>query len=447
MPILKYTTVHTTPKAHLKYILNPDKNEELKFASVINTSTDYELAYEDFKELFERFDDEDFNCPDKSGKKQHIRIHSYVQSFDGTVTAKQAHEIGVKWVKEMFGENRPVVISTHINTGHIHNHIAVCPYDTEDNRWLANKKSLALGRHISDKISREMGVSVIENPCRKNNMTYAEWLARRTNTSWKVKMADDIDVMILSGDVTDINSLIEKMRRNGHIFTDVEKLIAKPKYVKYGCRFSKLGYGYSREMLENRIANKEYEMLGRKFGDYFGIQIEMGVYLKIIQYEIYRASPQKTEKNKYYDLCKSCELLCYLSENNIHSKKKFEEVVNSLDQREKALAQTVKWNSMGGSYSIHDFDNVCRNREKNIAKLAAVREKKKKAAEFYTRFLNIMESDYERILRKEKAKREIELYRQGYEITPDGKPYIDNEYEQSILQPQKQNAEYGGGLR
>ncbi len=69
MPILKYTAVHTTPKAHLKYILNPNKNKDLKYSSAINTSTDYEIAYENFKELFEVFGGERFDISEKAAVK------------------------------------------------------------------------------------------------------------------------------------------------------------------------------------------------------------------------------------------------------------------------------------------------------------------------------------------------------------------------------------------
>lgn len=218
MAILKYTAVHTTPKAHLKYILNPNKNEDLKYASALNTSTDYELAYEDFKENYEHFGGESFNSSEKRGGKKHVRIHSYIQSFNDDISPYKAHMIGIEWVHKMFGENRPVVISTHVNTGHIHNHIAVCPYDTDGKRWLANKKTLALGRQISDKIIKAQGLSVIENPCRKNTLSYAEWLAKNNGTSWKTKMADDIDRFIISKNVTDINLLIWKMKSEGYFF-------------------------------------------------------------------------------------------------------------------------------------------------------------------------------------------------------------------------------------
>ena len=124
MAIIKYNAVHVTPKAHLRYILNPDKNEELKYVTGICCNSDLDAVYEDFKELYEIYDSEKFNLRKAKDGKNHIRIHSYIQSFAaGEVTAEQAHQIGIDWCKAMFGEDRPVIISTHINTDHVHNHM------------------------------------------------------------------------------------------------------------------------------------------------------------------------------------------------------------------------------------------------------------------------------------------------------------------------------------
>ena len=100
-------------------------------------------------------------------------------------------------------------------------------------------------------------------------MSYAEWLAVRNGTSWKIKMADNIDRYILDPTVTDIDSLIEKMKSEGYIFTNEKRLIAKPKGVKYGCCTKNIGFGYSREMLEYRINNKAFEMSVRAWKKVF----------------------------------------------------------------------------------------------------------------------------------------------------------------------------------
>ena len=54
MAYVKHTAIHTTPKAHLKYILNPDKNEKMKYVTGICCGDDLETAYDNFKEIFEK---------------------------------------------------------------------------------------------------------------------------------------------------------------------------------------------------------------------------------------------------------------------------------------------------------------------------------------------------------------------------------------------------------
>lgn len=434
MAILKYTAVHTTPKMHLKYILNPHKNEDLKYASALNTSTDYELAYEDFKEIYEHFGGESFNTSEKSRGKNHVRIHSYIQSFNDDISPQKAHMIGVEWAHEMFGENRLVIISTHVNTGHIHNHIAVCPYDMDGKRWLANKKTLALGRQISDKIAKAQGLSVIENPRRKNTLSYAEWLAKNNGTSWKSKMADDIDRFIISKNVTDINSLICQMKNKGYIFTDENKLIAKPTNVKYGCRFDRLGLGYSRKMLQLRIENKSLEMVGKKISRYRGFQIDVAVCFRQTQYDFYRIKDSGNYKTSYSELKRSAELLTFIC-NNIHSESEFADYVNYLDSREKELSKIIEYSDYGGIYNGSAFEAVVKNREKNKLELDKIKTEKHIAAAHYKTYLTFMESNYDRLLKQEKIKREIELYRQGYEISADGKPYKD--FNETILRMSK----------
>ena len=144
MAYVKHTAIHTTPKSHLKYILNPEKNEKMKYVTGICCGDDPETAYDNFKEIFEKYNDENFdNCEtSKNGGKRNIRIHSYTQSFDSSVPPEKAHRIGVEWAKKVFGENRPIIISTHSNTDHCHNHIAVCPYDLDGIRWHSNRKTL-----------------------------------------------------------------------------------------------------------------------------------------------------------------------------------------------------------------------------------------------------------------------------------------------------------------
>ena len=319
MAYVKHTAIHTTPKAHLKYILNPEKNEKMKYVTGICCGDDLETAYDNFKEIFEKYNDEDFdNCGTslKSGKRN-IRIHSYTQSFDSSVSPEEAHRRGVEWAKKVFGENRPIIVRTHSNTDHCHNHIAVCPYDLDGIRWHSNYKTLQFVRKRSDEICLEHNLDIIRNPRKKSTISYKEHDASKKGYSWKVKMADTIDRLIHSDDVTDIYSLIEKMKECGYTFTNESRMIAKPKGVKYGCCISKLGFGYSYQMLIQRINNKQNEFVGRTISAFIGFQVAIAVGLRERQFDIYRS--QSVHMPTYAEVKKSFEVLNFIHSNHIHS--------------------------------------------------------------------------------------------------------------------------------
>lgn len=319
MAYVKHTAIHTTPKAHLKYILNPEKNEKMKYVTGICCGDDLETAYDNFKEIFEKYNDENFdNCgtSQKSGKRN-IRIHSYTQSFDSGVSAEEAHRIGVEWAKKVFGENRPIIVSTHSNTDHCHNHIAVCPYDLDGIRWHSNRKTLDFVRKRSDEICLEHDLDIIRNPKKKSTISYKEHDARKKGYSWKIQMADTIDRLILKNDVTDVFSLIEKMRECGYTFTNENRLIAKPRGVKYGCSIAKLGFGYSYQMLMERISNKQNEFVGRKISAFVVFQVELAVSIREKQYEVYRA--HVIHYPTYAEVKRSFEALNFIHSNHIHS--------------------------------------------------------------------------------------------------------------------------------
>ena len=334
MAYVKHTAIHTTPKAHLKYILNPDKNEEMKYVTGICCGDDLETAYDNFKEIFEKYNTEKFDDCELSKKsgKRHIRIHSYTQSFDSSVSPEEAHRIGVEWAKKVFGTNRPIIVSTHVNTNCVHNHIAVCPYDLDGIRWHSNYKTLQFVRKRSDEICLEHNLDIIRNPRKKSTISYKEHDARKKGYSWKVKMADTIDRLIHSDDVTDIYSLIEKMKECGYTFTNESRMIAKPKGVKYGCCISKLGYGYSYQMLMQRINNKQNEFVGRKISAFVGFQVELAVSIREKQLDVYRTPV--IYYPTYAEVKRSFETLNFIHSNHIHSLDDMKSCLSAANRKE-----------------------------------------------------------------------------------------------------------------
>ena len=474
MAYVKHTAIHTTPKEHLRYILNPDKNEKMKYVTGICCGDDLETAYDNFKEIFEKYNNEKFDdcqLSKKSGKR-HIRIHSYTQSFDSSVSAEEAHRIGVEWAKSIFGENRPIIVSTHSNTDHCHNHIAVCPYDLDGIRWHSNYKTLQFVRKRSDEICIEHNLDIIRNPRKKSTIGYKEHDARKKGYSWKVKMADTIDKLIHSDDVTDIYSLIKKMKECGYTFTNESRMIAKPKGVKYGCCISKLGYGYSYQMLIQRINNKQNEFVGRKISAFIGFQVEIAVGIRERQRDIYRSNI--IHSVSHVELQRTAEVLCFIHNNHIHSlddmraclaaanrkednaiyryfkcaeKKEKLKTLNYLgdeyarllktenrDEAQQKRLEKLHWqlveNGGIGGWNTHEDNWLPKLKEKLKndlkefdslgAELGRTSTERTKAEAAYEYLQDFLKSDYDRIREQENLRIQIEKYHEGLELQEDG---------------------------
>ena len=146
MAYIKQISVKSTPKKMLQYILNVDKTKN-ELTSGINTLPTVEYANNFFKTLFNQYYDNRYgnvdwdytNTLDKS-KKYAIKLHHFIQSFEAeTITPELAHKIGEEWTKKCFGEKAVVVIATHIDKGHIHNHFSVSGYNLDGTKVYSNK--------------------------------------------------------------------------------------------------------------------------------------------------------------------------------------------------------------------------------------------------------------------------------------------------------------------
>ena len=144
--------------------LNYETEEEC-FVSALNCST--HRPYKDMmltKELY--------------GKKNGILGYHAFQSFkEGEITPTQAHLIGVKLAEEIWGDRFEVIVSTHTNCKHIHNHFVLNSVSFVDGKkYRDNRSTYAIMRRTSDEICRENNLSVIEEkPCGKLNIDYSKY--------------------------------------------------------------------------------------------------------------------------------------------------------------------------------------------------------------------------------------------------------------------------------
>ena len=175
----------------IKYAINEDKTTDIEFEQEIYKSlhNTIEYAKADFK-TEKQFYVSGVNCTSKNalqemiltkkhfGKEKGILAYHGFQSFaEGEVTAEQAHQIGVKLAEELWGDKYEVIVATHLNTKHYHNHFVLNSVSFVDGKkYINNRENYAMMRKISDELCREYGLSVIEEkPCGKHNIDYTKY--------------------------------------------------------------------------------------------------------------------------------------------------------------------------------------------------------------------------------------------------------------------------------
>lgn len=171
------------------------KQEKVCYVSCINCS-EYN-PYDDMKFTKEQY-----------GKTDGIlAFHGYQSFKEGEVTANIAHEIGVKFAEEMFGDYE-VVVATHQNTNHIHNHFILNSVSFKTGKkYNNNRTNLAKLRQISDSICAEYGLSVLdEDISYKNTYKY-----KILNNDYYKIMKEDLD-NVISYSVT-LKQVIERLKK------------------------------------------------------------------------------------------------------------------------------------------------------------------------------------------------------------------------------------------
>ena len=340
LAIIKYIAVHKSPKNFLRYIMNGDKTEEMKLVTGLNCTSNLDYAYGQMSNVFEKFAKERFCKKSINSGKEKIRLHHYIQSFKpDEVSPEEAHKIGVEWARKVFGENHQVLVTTHVDKNHIHNHFAVSAYDLDGKKWYGNKTTLKRCRDISDKICKSHGLSVIENLTYKNNQKYSDWLARQQNVSWKTQLCDEIDKLVLREDVQSVEDLAERLREKYYAVTLKKYLSIRISENRKAIRSYRLGDGYAIEELRYRIENKNQEISLSSVAKYQCVQREYAMCLRELQIMVYRKL-DNSHNITYSKLRRNAELLTYLCDNKIRSDEEFQNVVNAAAEKADRLKKS-----------------------------------------------------------------------------------------------------------
>ena len=236
----------------IKYIKNNDKTEQCKYVKAYNCTVD--KAFSEMMETQEFFG--------KAGRKNYVLAYHLVQSFkDFETTPEIAHKCGLELAERLFADKYEVVVATHLDHKHLHNHIIINAVSYLDGyKYRNNFKDYFIDiRGISDQICIENCLSVIEHP-KHRGMHYGEWLAlKEGRPTIRGSIRRDIDEIIKCSYT--MEQFWQNLKKRGFV---VHRKGPNIKYTsiiapnaKRPMRLDNLGEGYSEaEILERIIATR-----------------------------------------------------------------------------------------------------------------------------------------------------------------------------------------------
>ena len=169
----------------LEYIGEDYKTEKKLYVAGINCEA--QSAYEEMMMIKKHYNKE----------KGNIAFHS-IQSFAADeVTPDEAHEIGLQLAKEMWGDRFQVVVATHLNTKHIHNHFVINSVSFVDGKkYYDNRKNYAELRRLNDSLCKEHNISSIEEKKTKSGLYYPNYLKNISYNNYYNQAKQDLDYAI-----------------------------------------------------------------------------------------------------------------------------------------------------------------------------------------------------------------------------------------------------------
>jgi len=296
MAVTKIKPIKSTLKKALDYIQNPDKTDGKMLVSSFGCSA--ETADIEFGFTLSQALDRGDNL-----------AHHLIQSFEpGEVDYQKAHEIGTQLADAVTKGQYEYVLTTHIDKGHIHNHIIFCAANFVDYRkYNSNKRSYYGIRNLSDRLCRENGLSVLVPEKGSRGKNYAVYKKEKTA---KGRLKTAVDALIPQ--VSSFEELLSRLEAAGYE-------IKRGKYVsclvpgqeRY-TRLKTLGADYTEEAIRERIE-------GRRARSVKAPKAERGVSLLIdIENSIKAAQSRGYEQwAKIHNLKQAAKTLNFLTEHQI----------------------------------------------------------------------------------------------------------------------------------
>ena len=310
----------------IAYILNPEKTDEKLLVSSYGCAS--ETAAREFEWTRKIAEQKGMN-------PVRIIARHVIQSFEiGEVTPELAHEIGKQFADEILGGKYEYVLTTHIDKDHVHNHLIFNAVDFVNYHAYKSYKRIYYDmREVSDRLCKENGLSVIP-PSQNKGMGYKEYTEAKRGTSWKQKLKQTIDRLVITA--KDYDDFLRLMQEAGYEIKTGKYISFRAEAQERFTRSKTIGENYTEERIKERIAGRTPRRNRRQ-------TVPKGISLiGDIQERIRLIDSKGYEyKAKLTILKEAARTLNYLTENNLLQyadlEKKVEDVHSSYDRTGKEL--------------------------------------------------------------------------------------------------------------
>ena len=326
MAVTKIKAIRGTLSKAIAYILNPEKTDEKLLVSSYGCAS--ETAAREFEWTRKIAEQKGMN-------PVRIIARHVIQSFEiGEVTPELAHEIGKQFADEILGGKYEYVLTTHIDKDHVHNHLIFNAVDFVDYHAYKSYKRIYYDmREVSDRLCKENGLSVIP-PSQNKGMGYKEYTEAKRGTSWKQKLKQTIDRLVITA--KDYDDFLRLMQEAGYEIKTGKYISFRAEGQERFTRSKTIGENYTEERIKERIAGRTPRR-SRKQTAPKGISLigDIQERIRLIDSKGYEYQAKLTI------LKEAARTLNYLTEKNLLQyadlEKKVEDVHSSYDRTGKEL--------------------------------------------------------------------------------------------------------------
>ena len=248
MAITKIHPIKTTLNLAIEYITNTKKTDEQ-----ILVSTNMCHPASAHTQFLKRREEQN--------TRGNVLARHLIQSFlPGETTPEIAHQIGLELCEKILKGEYEFILSTHIDKGHIHNHIIFNNVNMATGKcYQSNKRSYHQIRHQSDKLCKEYNLSVIDEyyerfkkKYKTNGKSWYENEQAKNGSSWKSKLQFDIDRMIAQS--KDWAEFTQKMTELGYEIKYGKHIAFKQNGKARFTRAKTIGTDYTEDRIKERIS-------------------------------------------------------------------------------------------------------------------------------------------------------------------------------------------------